>query len=108
MFYIADKPWVDLDAHLDIKTFDSFKDKIELGIANNHQRIVPAVTPKSTFLDSSIDSLYDQRLKYAGVVDPQNLNFYSMPTSILFIVRKRLNFIFNFLFIIFILFFSIF
>ena len=77
MFYIADKPWVDLDAHLDIKTFDSFKDKIELGIANNHQRIVSAVTPKSTFLDSSIDSLYDQRLKYAGVVDSQNLNFYS-------------------------------
>lgn len=28
----------------------------------------------------------------------KNLNYYSMPTSILFIVRKRLNFVFSFIF----------
>jgi hypothetical protein len=77
MFYVADKAWIDLDPYLDINTFDLFKDKIELGIAKNHQRIVPAVTPKSTFLDSSINSLYDERLQYADIVEPQNLNFYS-------------------------------
>nr|ASY95742.1 hypothetical protein [Stylonychia lemnae] len=37
----------------------------------------------------------------------KNLNFYSMPTSILFIVRKRLNIVFMLLFFIFFLFFSI-
>jgi len=37
----------------------------------------------------------------------KNLNFYSMPASILFIVRKRLNFVFTFLLIIYIFIFSI-
>lgn len=37
----------------------------------------------------------------------KNLNFYSIPVSILFIVRKRLNFIFNFILILLILMYSL-
>nr|AEV66662.1 hypothetical protein [Oxytricha trifallax] len=37
----------------------------------------------------------------------KNLNFYSMPHSILFIVRKRLNLVFSIIFLILILLFSI-
>lgn len=37
----------------------------------------------------------------------KNLNYYSMPESILFIVRKRLNFVFNFLLLIFVLIYTL-
>nr|YP_010049582.1 hypothetical protein J6764_mgp28 [Halteria grandinella]QPL15987.1 hypothetical protein [Halteria grandinella] len=38
----------------------------------------------------------------------KNLNFYSMPASILFIVRKRLNLAFSYIFFFLILFYSFF
>jgi hypothetical protein len=77
MFYINNNIWVDLDQHLDLTSFDSLRDQIELTMAKHHRSIIQAVTPKSTFLDSEINSYYDEMSKYAEAVEPQNLNFYS-------------------------------
>lgn len=81
MILINNQPFINLDPHLDIESFDLLHEKISYGIAKSYKFIVPCPVPKYNIYEQHLDSYFDTRQR-DSISHPElsfhELNTYSM------------------------------